>query len=82
MKKAFQPTWFRTARNAAGLTLPEMAQQLKVHVNTIENWECGRAAPSAGLADEIARVLCQPLASVAVELVKLSIRLRRTRRAA
>lgn len=36
---------FRAARRGAGLTQAQAARRLKVHLDTIKNWENGRREP-------------------------------------
>lgn len=59
----------------------DAAVAMGIHVNTLQNWEKGRSAPSAEIADLIAGVLQQPLNVVAFEIVKLAIQIKHRRAA-
>jgi len=39
--------WIRTSREAAGLSMEQLAEQIKCSVSSIKAWESGRREPSA-----------------------------------
>ncbi len=45
------------AREAAGLTVDELAQRLKVHVKTIYSWEANNSSPHVDDLPKLARAL-------------------------
>ncbi len=55
----------RQIREAAGLSLPELAAELRVHPSTLWRWETGKTAPRASTALRWASVLSRLAAEAA-----------------
>jgi transcriptional regulator with XRE-family HTH domain len=69
--------WFRARRKALKMTIREVAERCNVTQGCIQNWEWNKSAPRSSDAIAVARAYETDLATIAFEIVKLAIRVRR-----